>query len=52
MGRAALPRHGRSRLDGFADREGPAIRVNSFDSAGGDIHVSRRMIHHMDEGIS
>ncbi|RYZ13101.1 MAG: twin-arginine translocation pathway signal protein, partial [Comamonadaceae bacterium] len=29
----------------------PAIRDNLFDLAGGSIHVYRRMIHHMDEGI-
>ncbi|WHZ12548.1 MAG: Arylsulfatase [Burkholderiaceae bacterium] len=29
----------------------PAIRDNLFDLASGNIHVYRRMIHHMDEGI-
>ena len=29
----------------------PAIKDNLFDLAGGNIHVYRRMIHHMDEGI-
>lgn len=29
----------------------PAIRDNLFDLAAGNIHVYRRMIHHMDEGI-
>jgi len=29
----------------------PAIRKNLFDLAAGNIHVYRRMIHHMDEGI-
>jgi len=29
----------------------PAIRNNLFDLAAGNIHVYRRMIHHMDEGI-
>ncbi|MEO6973699.1 MAG: sulfatase-like hydrolase/transferase [Rhodoferax sp.] len=29
----------------------PAIRNNLFDLAGGNIHIYRRMIHHMDEGI-
>jgi arylsulfatase A-like enzyme len=33
-----------------ADRA-PAIKDNLFDLAGGNIHVYRRMIHHMDEGI-
>ena len=33
-----------------ADRA-PAIRDNLFDLAGGNIHIYRRMIHHMDEGI-
>ncbi|MFO1182323.1 sulfatase [Ottowia sp.] len=29
----------------------PTIRDNLFDLAAGNIHVYRRMIHHMDEGI-
>lgn len=29
----------------------PAVKDNLFDLAGGNIHVYRRMIHHMDEGI-
>lgn len=29
----------------------PAIKNNLFDLAGGNIHIYRRMIHHMDEGI-
>jgi len=29
----------------------PAIKDNLFDLAGGNIHIYRRMIHHMDEGI-
>ena len=29
----------------------PNIKNNLFDLAGGNIHVYRRMIHHMDEGI-
>lgn len=29
----------------------PAVKNNLFDLAGGNIHVYRRMIHHMDEGI-
>ena len=29
----------------------PAIKDHLFDLAGGNIHVYRRMIHHMDEGI-
>ena len=29
----------------------PSIRDNLFDLASGNIHVYRRMIHHMDEGI-
>ena len=29
----------------------PGIRDNLFDLAAGNIHVYRRMIHHMDEGI-
>jgi len=29
----------------------PNIKDNLFDLAGGNIHVYRRMIHHMDEGI-
>ncbi|MGJ7579375.1 sulfatase family protein [Variovorax sp. RHLX14] len=29
----------------------PAVADNLFDLAGGNIHVYRRMIHHMDEGI-
>lgn len=29
----------------------PTIRDNLFDLASGNIHVYRRMIHHMDEGI-
>jgi arylsulfatase A-like enzyme len=29
----------------------PTIKDNLFDLAGGNIHVYRRMIHHMDEGI-
>ena len=29
----------------------PAIKGNLFDLASGNIHVYRRMIHHMDEGI-
>jgi arylsulfatase A-like enzyme len=33
-----------------ADRA-PAVKDNLFDLAGGNIHVYRRMIHHMDEGI-
>lgn len=30
---------------------GPQVKDNLFDLAGGNIHVYRRMIHHMDEGI-
>ncbi|MGJ7543874.1 sulfatase family protein [Variovorax sp. LT1R16] len=29
----------------------PAVKDNLFDLAGGNIHVYRRMVHHMDEGI-
>lgn len=29
----------------------PLVKDNLFDLAGGNIHVYRRMIHHMDEGI-
>ncbi len=29
----------------------PLIKDNLFDLAGGNIHVYRRMVHHMDEGI-
>lgn len=29
----------------------PTVKDNLFDLAGGNIHVYRRMIHHMDEGI-
>ncbi len=29
----------------------PQVKDNLFDLAGGNIHVYRRMIHHMDEGI-
>jgi arylsulfatase A-like enzyme len=29
----------------------PAVKDHLFDLAGGNIHVYRRMIHHMDEGI-
>ncbi|MBS0450526.1 MAG: sulfatase-like hydrolase/transferase [Proteobacteria bacterium] len=29
----------------------PLVKNNLFDLAGGNIHVYRRMIHHMDEGI-
>ncbi|WP_076999248.1 sulfatase [Variovorax sp. KK3] len=29
----------------------PTVKNNLFDLAGGNIHVYRRMIHHMDEGI-
>lgn len=29
----------------------PSVKDNLFDLAGGNIHVYRRMIHHMDEGI-
>ena len=29
----------------------PAVKDNLFDLAGGNIHLYRRMIHHMDEGI-
>ncbi|RYE70343.1 MAG: twin-arginine translocation pathway signal protein [Oxalobacteraceae bacterium] len=29
----------------------PVVKDNLFDLAGGNIHVYRRMIHHMDEGI-
>ncbi len=29
----------------------PAVKDHLFDLAGGSIHVYRRMIHHMDEGI-
>ena len=29
----------------------PAVKNNLFDLAGGNIHIYRRMIHHMDEGI-
>jgi arylsulfatase A-like enzyme len=29
----------------------PVVKDNLFDLAGGNIHVFRRMIHHMDEGI-
>ncbi|OOG58608.1 sulfatase-like hydrolase/transferase [Polaromonas sp. C04] len=29
----------------------PVIKDNLFDLAGGNIHIYRRMIHHMDEGI-
>jgi len=29
----------------------PAVKDNLFDLTGGNIHVYRRMIHHMDEGI-
>ncbi len=29
----------------------PTIKDNLFDLAGGNIHIYRRMIHHMDEGI-
>ena len=32
-------------------RKAPAIKNNLFDLAGGNIHIYRRMIHHMDEGI-
>jgi arylsulfatase A-like enzyme len=31
--------------------QAPAVKDNLFDLAGGNIHVYRRMIHHMDEGI-
>ncbi|TXI69763.1 MAG: twin-arginine translocation pathway signal protein, partial [Limnohabitans sp.] len=33
-----------------ADRA-PIVKDNLFDLAGGNIHIYRRMIHHMDEGI-
>ncbi|MDP9901425.1 sulfatase family protein [Variovorax ginsengisoli] len=29
----------------------PQVKDNLFDLAGGNIHIYRRMIHHMDEGI-
>lgn len=33
------------------EAKAPAVKDNLFDLAGGNIHVYRRMIHHMDEGI-
>jgi len=33
------------------EAKAPQVKDNLFDLAGGNIHVYRRMIHHMDEGI-